>query len=305
LKLTSKFCGLNFKNPLVLASGVLGVTGETLLKVIRNGAGGVTTKSIWLKAHKGHKNPVMFSCGEVFMNAVGLSDAGFEKAKEEITIFKKKSSQPLIVNIVASKIKDFGLLAKKISTLNPDLIEVNISCPNVEDEFGKPFACDIFSAEKVVKIIRKNTKNNFSVKLSPNVNNIGEIAKACEAGGANAITAINTVGPGMRINIETKTPILKNKVGGISGPGIFPIAIKCVNDIYRSVKLPIIGIGGVKSGEDAIEMMMAGASLVGICTGVYLRGISVFKKVCQEMEKWSKKNNIKSLSEIIGSVKID
>jgi len=298
------FCGVKFKNPTVLASGVLGVTAASLRNVVKNGAGGVTTKSIWLEEHKGHKNPVMFGTEHYFMNAVGLSDAGFEKASTEtFPEYMKNKSAPIIANIVAYKLEDFGKLAEKIDKLNPDIIEVNISCPNVEDEFGKPFACSVVDAARVTKAVRAMTKRPVVIKLSPNVSNIGEIAKSCANEGADGFTAINTVGPGMAIDIDLRMPILSNRVGGVSGPAIKPIAVKCVYDVYKATHLPIIGTGGILTGQDAIEIMMAGARLVGMGTMVYYREVSGFKKVVKEMAQWCDKNGVKNLEEIIGCVK--
>lgn len=298
------FCGVKFENPTVLASGVLGVTAASLKNVVKNGAGGVTTKSIWLEEHKGHKNPTMIGTEHYFMNAVGLSDAGIEKAETEtFPEYMDGKPAPIIANIVAGKIVDFGELAERISKLNPDIIEVNISCPNVEDEFGKPFACSVIDAAKVTKIVRAKTKKPVIIKLSPNVSNIGEIAKACADAGADGFTAINTVGPGMAIDIDLRMPILANRVGGVSGPAIKPIAVKCVYDVYKATKLPIVGTGGVLTGRDAIELMMVGARLVGIGSMVYYREVSGFKKVVKEMADWCDKNGVKNLEEIIGCVK--
>ncbi|MFH1218628.1 MAG: dihydroorotate dehydrogenase, partial [Candidatus Peregrinibacteria bacterium] len=258
-----KFCGVEFRNPCVLASGVLGVTASSLKNVVRNGAGGVTTKSIWLKEHKGHKNPTMFGTEHYFMNAVGLSDAGIEKALGETFPEYSEGGRgaPIIANIVAGSVSDFGELAGKIVSAEPDLVEVNISCPNVEDEFGKPFACDKGDASEVTRVVKKavGDKVPILIKLSPNVSNIGEIAKACVASGADGFTVINSVGPGMAIDIDLRKPILANGVGGVTGPAIKPIAVKCVHDVFKATGKPIIGTGGVTCGEDAIEMMMAGA----------------------------------------------
>lgn len=297
------FCGVKFKNPTVLASGILGVTASSLKNVIRKGAGGVTTKSIWLEEHVGHKNPTMFGTPHYFMNAVGLSDAGMEKAvSETFPEYNKRKPAPIIASIVASKIDDFGLVAEEISKCNPDIIEVNISCPNVEDLYGKPFACSVVDAARVTKLVRARTTKPVIIKLSPNVMNIGEIAKSCAAEGADGFCAINTIGPGLAIDIDVRCPILTNKVGGISGPAIKPIAVKCVFDVYKATKLPIIATGGVMTGEDAIEMMMAGGRLVGIGTMVYYRGAEGFGKVVKEMAAWCDKNGVKNLEEIIGCV---
>ncbi len=296
-------CGIKFPNPFVLASGILGVTGESFHRTINMGCGGVTTKSVWKNPHPGHANPTMFGTPEYFMNAVGLSDGGLEKAKTELNAYLPQRKAPLIMNIVGGKKDDFLAIADSIDDLEtaPDMIEINMSCPNVEDDFGKPFACDLCSAENLTKEIRKRTKLPISVKLSPNVTNIGEIAKACENAGADAITAINTIGPGMRFNIDLKSPILKNKVGGVSGPAIFPIAVKAVYDIYQAVKIPIIATGGVNSGRDALEIMMAGGSLVGVGTAIYYHGDEFWKKSTTEMNTWLNENNIKNIEDIIGA----
>ncbi len=305
-----KFCGVEFANPTVLASGILGVTASSLKNVIRNGAGGVTTKSIWLNEHKGHRNPTMFGTENYFINAVGLSDAGIEKAvSETFPEYNDEKPAPIIANIVAAKIEDFGLLAEKISECNPDIIEVNISCPNVEDEFGKPFACVAGDAAKVTSVVKKalsGGKKNIPViiKLSPNVMNIGEIAKSCVAAGADGFCAVNTFGPGLAIDINTRMPILANKFGGVSGPGIKPLALKCVYDVFKATGKPIVGTGGVITGEDVIEMMMCGARLVGIGTMVYYRGTDGFRKIVSEVKEWCEKNGVSNLEEIIGTVKI-
>lgn len=295
--------GVSFQNPLVLASGVLGVTGDSFHHTIKAGAGGITTKSLWLKNHPGHKNPVMAGYDSHFINAVGLSDAGIEKAKEELGEYIPNRKAPLIANVVAGKKSDFGEIAEEIEKVSPDIIEVNISCPNVEDELGKPFACDISDAAEVTRIVKSRVKNTpVFIKLSPNVSSIGDIAKSCEDAGADGITAVNTYGPGMRISLEMRQPILSNKVGGVSGPGIFPLALKAVNDIYKAVKIPVIATGGVNSGLDAIEMIMAGGTLVGVGTMVYYRDVYGFAEMTKEMEEWMKKEGVKNLDEIRGVV---
>ncbi len=300
--LSIKCCGSTFVNPFVLASGILGVTGKSFEYSVEKGVGGITTKSLWRNPHPGHKNPTMFGTPEYFMNAVGLSDAGITKAVEELGNYLPNRKAPLIANIVGGKKEEFRDIAQAIEEMpvKPDMLEVNISCPNVEDEFGKPFACDLVSAAEVTAIVKKETQIPISIKLSPNVDNIGQIAKACEEAGANAITAINTVGPGMRWNIDLRTPILKNTVGGISGPAIFPIAVKAVYDIYKSVDIPIIATGGVNSGRDALEIMMAGGTLVGVGTAIYYHGDDFWKKATQEMSDWLTKEGIDDVSDIVG-----
>jgi dihydroorotate dehydrogenase (NAD+) catalytic subunit len=301
MNLKINFSGVTFKNPIVLASGILGVTGSSLAETIRNGCGGVTTKSIWLKEHLGHPNPVIIANEEWMMNAVGLPDGGVEKAHEEINSYREKTTAPLIASIVGGKISEYISIAEKIVDLSPDIIEVNASCPNVEDELGKPFACSVNRISDLTKAVKKVSKNiPVSIKLSPNVENIGEIAKSCQNAGADALTVVNTFGPGLAIDINVRKPILANKVGGVSGPGIFPLALKCVWDCYKATKLPIIGTGGITTGEDALQMIMAGANLLGVGSAVYYRGNDVFKKINDEIEGYMAKNGIENLSDLIG-----
>jgi len=297
--------GVQFKNPTVLASGIWGITASSWRRVAKNGAGAVTTKSLWLKEHKGHPNPTIISTEHWTLNAVGVPDAGIEKAREEIGDYMRDHPIPLIANIIADTVSNYARTAAEIVKLKPDFLEVNISCPNVEDEFGKPFACDAGSAADVTKAVKAvSGKTPVFIKLSPNVENIGAIADACAAAGADGFTVINTVGPGMAIDLRSRMPILSNKVGGLSGPAIKPIAVRCIADVYRATegKFPIIGTGGVMTGEDAIELMLAGASLVGIGTAVAYRGGEVFKLVADEMADWCEKEGVKKVSELVGGM---
>lgn len=302
MSLQTNLCGTVFKTPIVLASGILGVTGSSMAEVVRNGAGGVTTKSIWLKGHAGHPNPVILAKDEWMINAVGLPDGGVDKADQEINSYRKQTDAPLIASIVEAKIEDIGLVAEKISKFHPDIIEVNASCPNVEDELGKPFSCDIKSISELTKEVKRRTKIPVSIKLSPNVENISLIAKKCEEAGADALTVVNTFGPGLYIDINTKQPVLANKVGGVSGPGIFPLALRCVFDCYKSVKIPIIGTGGITTGNDALQMIMAGATLVGVGSAVYYRGSEVFQKINDEISEYLTKHDIKNISDLKGII---
>ncbi|MDP2690919.1 MAG: dihydroorotate dehydrogenase [bacterium] len=294
------FLGVTFPNPLVLCSGYLGITASTWDNLARKGAGGITTKSIWLNEHKGHNNPVILANEDFICNAVGVPDAGIEKAKEEFKEYlKRNNGVPLIVNIIGGKADDFVAITEAVNELKPQLIEVNISCPNVEDEHGKPFATSCPDAARVTKMVKSVTDIPIIIKLSPNVENIQEIAQAVVEAGADGITAINTYGPGLVIDIDSAQPILANKVGGVSGPGIKPLAVKKVFDIAAAVDVPIIGMGGVKTGRDAIEFMMAGATLVGIGSALYYRGEAAFKIVLDEMVEWCEASGVKSFSEIV------
>jgi dihydroorotate dehydrogenase (NAD+) catalytic subunit len=304
MNLKQEILGITFENPTVLASGIWGITSSGWRKAAEGGVGAITTKSLWLKEHQGHPNPTIISTQAWTLNAVGVPDAGSQKAREEIGGFLADHPVPLIANIIADSVENYGKTAQEIVALNPDALEVNISCPNVEDEFGKPFACSAPDAAAVTKEVKKfSGKIPVFIKLSPNVENIGMIAKAVQDAGADGLTVINTVGPGMAIDLKTRMPILSNKVGGMSGRAIKPIAVRCIADCFRATggTLPIIGTGGVYTGEDALELMMAGASLIGIGTALWERGEDVFQKVCEEMNTWCEANGVKNIAEIVGS----
>ena len=300
--LRTELCGVELKNPTVLASGILGTMASSLRRVTEAGAGAVTIKSIGPKRRDGHKNPTMVEVEGGYLNSIGLPTAGPKEAIGEIKEYKKSCDLPIIASFYATSSDEFSPLAEGISQAEPDLLEANISCPNVGDEFGTPFSCNSKKSAKVVKSIKRVTDIPLLVKLSPNVPSIAEIAKAVEKAGADGITAINAVGPAMVIDLKTKTPVLANKRGGMSGPAIKPIMIRCVYDIYEAVNIPILGLGGILTGEDAVEAIMAGAQAVGIGTGVKYRGIEIFKKVNDELEEFMKKEGYKNLDELRGVV---
>ncbi|HAI98312.1 TPA: dihydroorotate dehydrogenase [Candidatus Peribacteria bacterium] len=305
MDLSQKILGIHFPNPTVLASGIWGITAASWRAAARAGAGGVTTKSLWLKEHRGHASPVIIATDHWTLNAVGVPDAGIEKAREEIGDYQKDQPVPLIANIIADTVENYGKTAQAIAKLKPEFLEVNISCPNVEDELGKPFACSSHAAAAVTKAVKAvSGKIPVFIKLSPNVDSIAAIAQSCAAAGADGFTVINTVGPGMAIDLKSRMPILTNRVGGLSGPAIKPIAVRCIADVYRATegKLPIIGTGGVMTGEDALELMLAGASLVGIGSAVGYRGSKVFSLVCAEMEAWCEREGVKKIGEMVGGM---
>src|SRR3989338_1020307 len=295
--LQTSLCSIKFSNPTILASGILGVTKESIDRMGKNGAGAVTLKSLCHEERLGFDNPIMFGCDDIFLNAVGLPGQGIDSAVKDFERLDNLTV-PVIASIYGYKIKQFGEVAKKMASLNPAMIEVNVSCPHMD--YGKPYYADSELIDGVTRAVKANSgKIPVSIKLSPNVYDIKELAHSAERAGADAITAINTVS-GMMIDIDARKPVLSNKIGGVSGPALKPIAVRCVYEIYETVKIPIIGTGGVTYGKDAIEMTMAGATAVGIGTGVYYRGIDVFKKVSDEMIKWMKKNKVKSLEDIRG-----
>ena len=295
------FCDVNFLNPFILPSGIITEIPEHK-RAIEAGVGGVTLKSLTYEKREGNPLPRVwkYECG--IINSVGLRNAGINKGSDEIKIFLDENIiVPIIVSLFATKIKEFLYLIEKIVPLDPDFIELNLSCPNVDDEFGKSLGMEKEAAGMIIKEVKKISGNiPILAKLSPNVTNIAEIARTCEAEGADGIVAINTVGPGMIIDIKKKKPILGAQKGGVSGPGILPISVRCIYEIYEAVKIPIIGMGGGTKWQDAVEIMMAGATLVGVGTATYLKGMKVYEELKQQILDYMEKENIKNLDEIIG-----
>lgn len=296
-----KFGKLTFKRNGVLASGIIGVTGWSMAKVASSGAGGITCKSISKNVRKGHPNPVIQVFEHGVVNAVGLSSTGVENTNKELEILKTNSDCVVIASVFGGTKEEFAQTVDLLDIKNIDAVELNISCPNVHDEFGLPFSSSPKTACEVVSFVRNKTKLPLIVKLSPNFPNIGLIAKACEDNGADGITAINTVGPGMLIDINTYRPKLSNKTGGVSGPAILPIAIRCIYDIYKNVKIPIIGMGGITNYEDALQIVMAGATLYGVGSGILYKGMTVFDSINKGIEKYLKEKNMQ-YEDLIGIV---
>jgi dihydroorotate dehydrogenase (NAD+) catalytic subunit len=305
MKLSQTILGVAFSNPTVLASGIWGITASSWRNCAANGAGGITTKSLWPVEHKGNPNPTIIATEHWTLNAVGVPDAGPEKATEEIGSYMRDKPVPLIANIIGLSAEDFIAIASKIAPLKPDFFEVNLSTPTFLKLRGKLFAEDENEAAAIIKAVKKEAGDiPVFVKLTPNVLTIGEVAKACVDAGVDGITAINTAGPGMAIDLRSRMPILAAHKGGLSGHALKPIAVRCVAEIYEATNgtVPIIGTGGVYTGEDAIEMMLAGASLVGVGTAVGDRGADVFQKICDEMQEWGTAEGIKNVAELVGGM---
>jgi dihydroorotate dehydrogenase (NAD+) catalytic subunit len=286
-ELRVNLCGLELPNPLVLASGILGTGAELMARVAGAGAGAVTAKSCSLEPRTGHPNPTVLAWEHGLINAVGLANPGVEAEVEELRR-TRALLQPLgaglIASVFADTVDNFARVAARLVEAGPDLIEVNISCPNVHDEFGKPFAADPAAAAEVTAAVQKAVAGRAPVlvKLSPNVADIAAIARAVATAGADGISAINTL-TGMLIDVHARRPILANRTGGLSGPAIRPLAVRCVYEIYGAVDLPIVGMGGVNTGRDAVEMIMAGATAVGIGSAVYIEGPAAFGRIRDEM----------------------
>ncbi|MFH1786875.1 MAG: dihydroorotate dehydrogenase [archaeon] len=290
--LRTKLAGVELRNPLILASGILGDTGPSLKRAYEAGAGAVTTKSINATEREGHPNPIIVEYEHGLLNAVGLSSQPAEKFLNEIDAY----SFPIIVSVQGRKPEDYVSVIKRLEQ-KAAIFELNLSCPNIE---GIMPAGDPGEVKKIVSLASASTQKPVFVKLSPNVPDIASIAMAAERAGADGITAINTVGPGMVIDIETKQPILSFKKGGVSGPAIRPVAVRCIYDIYEAVEIPIIGVGGVLTWADAVEFVLAGAVGIGVGTAIMYSGLPIFKEIEQGLSAYLKKNKFSSLDELRG-----
>jgi dihydroorotate dehydrogenase (NAD+) catalytic subunit len=303
IDVSTTLCGVRLPNPTVLSSGILGLSHEIMARVARAGAGGVTFKSCSLKPRPGYPNPTILDWGPGLINAVGLSNPGVEVMVEEIRAAKKNLAPlgvPVIASIFAETIYDFGTIARFISEAEPDLIEVNISCPNIDDRYRQMFAADPYVVAQVTRRVKQNTEIPILVKLSPNVTDVAKIARTAVDAGADGITAINSLGPGLILDVETCRPVLAHGTGGVSGPAMRPIAVRCVRDICRAVDVPVVAVGGVTSGRDVVEMILVGATAVGIGSAIHYRGMEVFREVCQELREYMARHGYADLEAFRG-----
>lgn len=301
------FLGRELASPFVLASGIWGTTVSLLQRAAEEGCGAVTAKSCGPAPRPGHVNPTCLDWGSGLINAIGLANPGVE---EEVNLLDKARpllddmNVPLIASIFAGDATEFGEVAATIAQARPTFIEVNISCPNVHSEFGEPFAANAKSAAEVTSQVKAAVEGAgipVIVKLAPNVPSVTQIAHAVIEAGADALCAINTM-PGLVIDVESGQPVLANISGGISGPALKPIALKCVYDLHRAFPhVPIIGTGGVTTGKDAVEMVMAGATLVGVGSAIYYRGQHAISEIRSEFDQWLRQHGIQDLAEIRGT----
>jgi dihydroorotate dehydrogenase (NAD+) catalytic subunit len=307
--LSVEMFGKRLKNPIVLASGVVGMTKGSLETACEEGCGAVTAKSLTLEPRKGHEGPNIVDTGCGLLNAMGYPNPGIVAGLEEFGGWKRKEA--LIISIVGKDADEFGMLAEKVEAarngkpgtgrLEAAAIEAAISCPHTPGYGTMAGQGTPESITQITRAIKEKTKLPLIVKLSPSIPGEGKAAKAAEDAGADAINMGNSLGPGMKIDLSRRKPVLGFGVGGLTGPAIKPVIVRAVYDIRKSVEIPILGTGGVTTGEDAIEMMMAGASWVGVGSAIYYRGKGAFGLIAKEMEEWMKKNGVSDLEDIVGA----
>lgn len=299
-KLGVKFAGVDFKNPVIPASGTFGYGKEYEEFFDLSRLGGISVKGTTEKLRTGNLPPRIAETPSGMLNSVGLQNPGVDHFIAHELPYLMKKDTVIIANMAGSTAEGYREVAEKLDKTDVPMIEVNISCPNVKAG-GAAFGVSCEGAAQITKIVRAATKKPIMVKLSPNVTNITEIAKAVEAEGADAVSLINTL-LGMRIDIRTKRPVLHNNVGGLSGPAVFPVAVRMVWQVANAVKIPVCGMGGISTWEDAVEMMMAGASTVQVGAALFNDPYAAVK-IIDGLEKYVEDNRLNSINDIIGAVK--
>lgn len=291
---------LNLKNPVMTASGTFGYGLEFQDFVALDEIGGIIVKGTTLEPRQGNPYPRMQETASGMLNCVGLQNKGVDYFCNEIYPQIENINTNMIVNVSGNSPETYAECAAKLDGLDKiPAIEVNISCPNVKDG-GMAFGVSCEGAASVVKAVRKAYHKTMIVKLSPNVTDITEIAKACEAEGADAVSLINTL-MGMAVDIEKRKPLLSIRTGGLSGPAVKPVALRMVYDVYHAVKIPVIGLGGIMNAKDAIEFMMCGATAIEIGTANFIDP-TVTMKVKEGLNEWLDSHHIEDVKDIIGVI---
>ena len=292
--------GVEWKNPVTVASGTFGSGAEFAEFVDLNRLGAVTTKGVANVPWAGNPTPRVAETYGGMMNAVGLQNPGIDVFCERDIPFLRQYDTRIIVNVCGRSVEDYCEVVERLADEDVDMLEINISCPNVK-EGGIAFGQDPRAAEENTKAVKKYAAQPVIMKLSPNVTSIAEMAKAVEAGGADAVSLINTI-TGMKIDIRRKAFLLANSTGGVSGPAIHPIAVRMVYEAANAVKVPVIGMGGIASAEDAIEMILAGASAVSVGTANFYDP-AVTMEIVDGIENYMKEQGFDTVADMVGIVK--
>jgi len=297
--LNINIAGVELKNPVMTASGTFGSGREYGEFIDLNKLGAVVVKGVSTIPWKGNDTPRIAETHGGMLNSVGLQNPGMEVFIKNDIPFLRQYDTKIIVNIVGKTIEEYCTVAERLASEDVDMLELNISCPNVK-EGGVAFGTDRKKIEEITREVKKYAKQPLIVKLSPNVTDITEMAKAAVAGGADALSLINTL-TGMAIDINKRKPVLANIVGGLSGPAIKPVALRMVYQVAQAVEVPIIGMGGIMTGEDAIEFILAGATGIAVGTGNFLNPMGTVE-IIDYMEKYLNEHNIEDINEIINGL---
>lgn len=296
-----RVAGVEFDNPLIAASGTFGFGREYAELYPLSSLGGISCKGITLLERQGNPPPRVTETPGGMLNAVGLQNPGVEHFIEKDLPWLKEQNTKIIANIAGSCPEDYFKMAERLDSTDIDMVELNISCPNVKSG-GVQFGTTTDGVREITRGVRRNTKKPLMVKLSPNVTDISEMALAAEAEGADAVSLINTL-TGMRIDINKRRPVIHNNTGGLSGPALLPVAIRMVWQVYSKVKIPVVGLGGISTWQDAVEMLLAGASALQIGTVLFTDPYAPLK-IAEGLSTFMDKNGVKSVSELTGQVKV-
>ncbi len=291
-------CGLRLRNPTMLASGVLDETAATMVEVARAGAGAVVTKSVGMSPREGHANPCVVELDVGLLNAMGLPNPGIEYFSEEVKAVKREGVT-VIGSVIGGSEDELAAVAALMAAAGADAVELNLSCPHAKG-LGTEIGSTPEDVERVCRASKERVKVPLFAKLTPNTSSISNLARAAERGGADAVVAINTL-KGMAISPEARMPILANRFGGLSGPAIRPIGVRCVYEIHDAVEIPVIGVGGISTGRDALEYIMAGATAVQVGTAVWTRGPGVFKSICDDISRFMDEYGYSKVDDMVGA----
>lgn len=300
MNMNVNIAGIEWKNPVTVASGTFGSGAEFAEYVDLNRLGAVTTKGVANVPWSGNPTPRVAETYGGMMNAIGLQNPGIDLFCERDIPYLRQYDTKIVVNVCGKSTEDYCEVVERLGDEDVDMMEINISCPNVK-EGGIAFGQNPKAAEEITKAVKKYAKQPVIMKLSPNVTSIAEMAKAVEAGGADAVSLINTL-TGMKIDIHRKTFAVANKTGGVSGPAIHPIAVRMVYEVSNAVNIPIIGMGGIAKAEDAIEMILAGASAVSVGTANF-HNPGVTMEIVDGIEAYMKQHGFETIKDMVGIVK--
>lgn len=292
-----KLCEVRLDTPLMLAAGILGLSGSLMRRVAQAGAGAIVTKSIGYEPREGYANPTVVEVTAGFINAIGLSNPGFRAFKQEISE-GQKAGKPVFVSVFGATPQEVREIVEGLEETDPAGYELNVSCPH-GGKYGAIVGQDPDLVKAMTYELRKVTKRPLFVKLSSNVTDIVEIGLAAQHGGADAVTAINTL-KAMVIDPELWRPILANKIGGLSGPAIKPVAVRCVYELAKKLDIPVIGVGGIFTWQDVVEFLLAGAHAVQIGSAIAQKGLTVFNQISKGLRSYLTRRNLEHITQLIG-----
>lgn len=289
--------GVEMENPTMLASGIMGETGGSLLAMAKGGAGALVTKSVGSVPRQGHKNPTLVELEYGYINAMGLPNPGIEAFNEEM-YEASKAGIPIVGSVFGSSAEEFASLARRMQDYGAEAVELNLSCPHAKG-YGMEMGVDPDVVANIIKEVKAAVVIPVFAKLTPNTHRLIDVARAAEDAGVDAIVAINTL-KAMKIDVDARMPVLSNRYGGLSGPAVRGVGVRCVYELYEALKIPVIGVGGVEDWRSALEYIMAGAVAVQIGSGVGRVGAKVFGDVCSGMTAYMAENGFRDITQLVG-----